>query len=60
MTPEQLEAVGKLRRSAEGRAVELPGTYQPNDEVITLLAAGFARGAPGAPAVPYARLEATA
>jgi hypothetical protein len=55
--PSHLEAAGKLRRSAEGRSVPLPGSYQPNDEVITLLAAGFARGEQGNPAIPYARLE---
>ena len=53
----QLDAVSKLRRSAEGRAVPLPGTHKPNDDVLTLLAAGFARGEPGNPAIPYARLE---
>ena len=52
-----LDAVGKLRRSAEGRSVPLSGMYQPNDDVITLLAAGFARGKRGSPAIPYARLE---
>ncbi|MCG6869302.1 MAG: BrxE family protein [Gammaproteobacteria bacterium] len=51
-----LEAVGKLRRSAEGRSVPLSGTYEPNDDVITMLAAGFARGERGNPAIPYARL----
>ena len=50
-------AVGRLRRSAEGRSVPLPGTHQPNDEIVTLLAAGFARGERGNPAIPYARLE---
>ncbi|MFY9974796.1 MAG: BrxE family protein, partial [Chromatiaceae bacterium] len=54
---DHVEAVGKLRRSAEGRSVPLPGTHQPNDEIITLLAAGFARGEKGSPAIPYARLE---
>jgi len=57
LTSQQREAVRKLRRSAEGRAVPLPGTYSVDDEVITLLAAGFARGEPGSPAIPYARLE---
>jgi hypothetical protein len=53
----QVEAVGKLRRSAEGRSVPLAGTHRPDDDIITLLAAGFARGEPGSPAIPYARLE---
>ncbi len=52
-----LDAVGKLRRSAEGRSVPLPGRHRPNDEIITLLAAAFARGEKGNPAIPYARLE---
>ncbi len=53
----QLEAVSKLRRSAENRAVPLPGFHHVNDDTLTLLAAGFARGQPGSPAIPYARLE---
>lgn len=57
LTPQQRDVVGRLRRSAEGRAVPLPGTYSVDDEAITLLAAGFARGEPGSPAIPYARLE---
>jgi hypothetical protein len=51
------DAVGQLRRSAEGRSVPLPGAHEPNDEIITLLSAGFAKGEQGHPAIPYARLE---
>lgn len=51
------EAVNRLHRSAESRAVMLPGLYRPNDEAITLLAAGFALGEVGAPVIPYARIE---
>ena len=58
IAPSQLEAVSKLRRSAENRAVPLPGTHHTSDEIVTLLAAGFFRGEPGSPAIPYARLEA--
>ena len=57
LSPEDLEAVSKLRRSAEGRAVPLAGTYAVSDPVLTLLAAGFARGEIGKPAIPYARVE---
>ena len=49
------EAFSKLRRSAEGRAVPLPGTFSGTDDEVTLLAIGFARGEVGALAVPYAR-----
>jgi hypothetical protein len=58
LAPAHLDAVGKLRRSAEGRAVPLAGIHRPDEEVLTLLAAGFARGEPGNPSIPYARLEA--
>lgn len=50
-----LEAYSKLRRSAEGRAVPLPGIFSGTDADVTLLAIGFARGEPSALAVPYAR-----
>jgi hypothetical protein len=50
-----LEAYNKLRRSAEGRAVPLPGIFSGSDADVTLLALGFARGEPSALAVPYAR-----
>jgi hypothetical protein len=56
LSPSQLAEVLKLRRSAEGRAVPLSGTHAPSDDILTLLAAGFARGEPGSPAIPYARL----
>ena len=53
----QLEAVARLRRTAENRAVPITGTFRPHDDIITLLAAGFSRGEPGSPAIPYARLQ---
>jgi hypothetical protein len=52
-----LDAVSKLRRSAEGRAVPLPGAHGVTDALFTQLAAGFSRGEPGKLAVPYARME---
>jgi len=52
------EAVSRLRRSAEGRAVPVPGAHAPDDEVLTLLAAAFTKGEAGSPAIPYARLDA--
>lgn len=52
-----LDAVSKLRRSAEGRAVPLPGVHVVTDPLLTQLAAGFSCGEPGKLAVPYARME---
>lgn len=58
VTSEDVDAVGKLKRAAEGRAVPLNRHFEADDATITLLAAAFARGEPQQPAVPYARLEA--
>ncbi len=54
-----LEGFAKLRRSAEGRAVPLNGVFSETKAEIALLALGFARGEPGALAVPYARRGST-
>jgi hypothetical protein len=56
VSPGQKDEVHALRRSAEGRAVQLPGEHQLSDSLVTLLAAGFAKGERGAPAIPYAKL----
>lgn len=53
--PRHVARFDSLRRSAEGRAVPLPGVFAGSNDDITLLALGFARGEAGAPAVPYAR-----
>jgi len=50
-----LDRLARLRRSAEGRNVALPGPFLDNDSDIRLLALGFARGKPGALTVPFAR-----
>ena len=50
-----VERLVKLRRSAEGRAVPLPGVFSGTDDDVALLALGFARGEAGSLAVPYAR-----
>ncbi|VWX60036.1 conserved hypothetical protein [Burkholderiales bacterium 8X] len=54
-TEADLEAYTGLRRSAEGRAVLLPGVYGGTNSDVALLALGFARGEPRALAVSYAR-----
>jgi hypothetical protein len=50
-----LAAFASLKTSAEGRAVPLPAVFGGTDADVTLLALGFARGAVGALAVPFAR-----
>lgn len=50
-----VQAAAKLRRSAEGRAVALPGLFSAAESDVALLALGFACCEPAALAVPYAR-----
>lgn len=48
----QIEMAQKLRRSSEGRSVQIPGRESLDNEALSLLAAGFFRGEKGKPAVP--------
>lgn len=57
ITGNEVAALGKLRRSAAGRAVLVPGYFRHDRASMSLLAAGFALGEPGKPAIPYIRLE---
>jgi hypothetical protein len=50
-----VDACAKFRRSAEGRAVAIPGVFSASDENVTQLALGFARGEQSDLAVPYMR-----
>ena len=55
---EQAEQVSRMHRSAEDRAVQLPGECSVDDDTITLLAAAFSRGEATKPAIPFAQVEA--
>ncbi len=55
VTTKDIELSSRLRRTAEGRAVLLPDLFSGTDQDIAMLALGFARGEPGALAVPYSR-----
>ena len=57
VTDDESALFSRSRRSAEGRAVPLPAPFTNTNQDVALLALGFARGEPGALAVPYARLE---
>lgn len=48
-------AFTRLKRSAEGRAVPLPGTFSGSDQDIKLLAMGFGRSESTKLAIPYMR-----
>lgn len=55
VTEHDLNGYARLRRSAEGRAVQLSGLFSGSADDIALLALGFARGEVGRLAVPYQR-----
>lgn len=57
LTPADEESIGRMKQSAEGRAVQLTGTFEPTDEAFPLLALGFSKAEPGSLTVPYARLD---
>lgn len=52
-----VQAAAQLRRSAEGKAVALPGTGSADRQTLMLLAAGYSKGERQALAVPYIRAE---
>lgn len=56
LTDAEMEMFGRLRRTAEGRAVPMPAPFTGIDQDVALLALGFGRGEPGALAVPYAEM----
>jgi len=53
VTASQMVDVGKLRRSAEQRAVLVPGEFAGTDYDLAILALAFSRGEIANPAVPY-------
>lgn len=57
ISPDQIAIVSKMRRSAEGRAVPISGAYALDNDLITLLGAGFSLGEPGSPAIPYLKMD---
>ena len=50
---DHLEQFARLKRSAEQRAVFIPGEFTSSDDDIAMLALAFARGEHGKPAVPF-------
>lgn len=53
VTDEQIERASRLRRSAEQRAVQVPGEFEGADDDLTMLALAFSRGERQNLAVPF-------
>jgi hypothetical protein len=57
LAPNTSALVTNLQPSADGRAIPVPGEHEPNDEIMTALAAAFDLAEPGRLAVPFVRLR---
>ena len=55
--PKQEDDISRLICAADSRSVPISGIFAPNNDILTILAAGFDRGEVGKPAIPYARRE---
>jgi hypothetical protein len=53
VSTEHLDQLSRLKRSAEQRAVAVPGDFTGSTDDLTILALAFARGEQGNPAVPF-------
>ncbi len=53
VTADHLDQLSRLKRSAEQRAVAIPGEFTGSSDDLVMLALGFARGEAGNPAVPF-------
>jgi hypothetical protein len=55
VTREEVDALNQLKCLADGHAVQIPGLFDGQRGVVSLLALGFGIGAVGKPVIPYAR-----
>jgi hypothetical protein len=53
VSPDHLDQLSRLKRSAEQRAVALSGDFTGSEDDLAMLALGFARSEKSNPAVPY-------
>jgi hypothetical protein len=56
VTDDDIAVACRLKKSAEGKAVEILGPFSDARQLTSLLALGFMHGEPGSLAVPYARI----
>jgi hypothetical protein len=53
VTDDQVVRASRLRRTAEQRAVQVPGDFGGSDDELTMLALAFSHGDRGSPVVPF-------
>jgi hypothetical protein len=55
VTAEEVAASRSLKKSADGRSMQIPGLFEGSRKAIVMLALSFGAGSPGNLVVPYAR-----
>ena len=55
VTDEEMAAGRSLKKSADGRSIQMPGLFDGGRQTVAMLALSFAAGSPGNLVVPYAR-----
>ena len=55
VTDEEIAARRTLKKSVDGRSIQIPELFDGGRKTVAMLALGFAAGLPGNLVVPYAR-----
>jgi hypothetical protein len=55
VTAEEVAATRSLKKSADGRSMQMPGLFDGSRKSVVMLALSFGNGSPGNLVVPYAR-----
>ena len=55
VTDEEIAAGRSLKKSADGRSMQIPQLFDGGRQTVAMLALSFAAGSPGNLVVPYAR-----
>jgi hypothetical protein len=59
VTDEEVSARRSIKKSADGRSIQLPKMFDGGRQAVAMLALSFAAGSPGNLVVPYARRAST-
>ncbi|MET4483571.1 BrxE family protein [Bradyrhizobium sp. F1.13.3] len=55
VTAEEVAATSSLKKSSDGRSMQMPGLFDGSRKSVVMLALSFGNGSPGNLVVPYAR-----
>jgi hypothetical protein len=55
VTAEEVAATRSLKKSSDGRSMQMPGLFDGSRKSVVMLALSFGNGSPGNLVVPYAR-----